>query len=404
MGKNAEPYESGSWEEEAVSLLKELLEIPTVNGRDDEGAAAEYLDAYLKRHGIESQVDRIDSRHANVIGRVRGRDESRTVIWNGHLDTVPYGDLSGWSTDPGKAVIREGRMYARGASDMKSGLAAMAFALAHLPGKPAANIQFLGTCDEEKGGLGAERVLKKGQMAKTDFMLIGEPTDLRPGTAQKGCLWLRLAVRGKTSHGAYPETGANAVEGLFLLAEEIKAYAESFSHPFLGASTAQLNWIAGGGAFNMTADACEAVMDIRMVPGLTCGMVLKAAGEAAGRLAERNPRFSVQFTVENSRRAFEIAQDWAQVKRLKESLRKRGLKEDSIGIRFFTDASVLAEQDLKMNVLLFGPGSPALAHQPDEYVELAAYLQAVEILMEMALEENVRFFSPSPHGPAISRS
>ena len=90
--------------EEAVSLLRELLEIPTVNGRNDEGAAAEYLDAYFKRYGIDSRVDRIDDRHANVIAWIPGRDESETEIWNGHLDTVPYGDPAQWSTDAGKAA------------------------------------------------------------------------------------------------------------------------------------------------------------------------------------------------------------------------------------------------------------------------------------------------------------
>ena len=371
--------------EEAVSLLRELLEIPTVNGRNDEGAAAEYLDAYFKRYGIDSRVDRIDDRHANVIAWIPGRDESETEIWNGHLDTVPYGDPAQWSTDAGKAAEKDGRIYARGASDMKSGLAAMAFSLTHLPEKPERNILFIGTCDEEKGGIGARRVLEEAQMPQARFLLIGEPTALRPGAAQKGCLWLRILVRGKTCHGAYPEKGANAIHGAVRLAREIKAYTEQFTHPFLGSSTAQLNWIKGGQAFNMAADSCEAVMDIRMVPGLTCEMVLEAAERAAERLREENSHFTAEFTVENSRRAIEIPGDCPEMKRLRGILRRRGLKEDSIGISFFTDASILAKEDPGMRVLLFGPGKPELAHQPDEYVETETYIQAAEIFTELAL-------------------
>ena len=87
--------------EEAVQLLKDLLEIPSVNGTDDEGAVAEYLDAYFKNHGIESRVDRIDETHANVIAVIPGESEE-TDIWNGHLDTVPYGDLDKWETERGR--------------------------------------------------------------------------------------------------------------------------------------------------------------------------------------------------------------------------------------------------------------------------------------------------------------
>lgn len=369
--------------EDAVKLLKDILEIPSVNGKDDEGAVAEYLDQYFKEHGIESRVDRIDETHANVIAVISGEGEE-TEIWNGHLDTVPYGDLDKWETEPWRVTEHDGKLFARGASDMKSGLAAMAFTLTHLPGRPKRTIQFIGTCDEEKGGLGARRVAEMHQMEDSRFMLIGEPTDLRPGAAQKGCLWLRLSVKGKTCHGAYPERGANAIHGLFQAAGEIKDYVEQFSHPFLGQSTAQINWIGGGGAFNMTADSCEAVMDIRMVPGLDTDMVLKRAEEAADRLKKENRMFDCVFKAENNRRAIEIEEDHEKVCQLKEILGRKELNEESIGINFFTDASILAEHDLEQKVLLFGPGKPNLAHQPNEYVEIEAYLTAVEVLTEMA--------------------
>ena len=110
--------------EDAVKLLKDILEIPSVNGKDDEGAVAEYLDQYFKSYGIESRVDRIDETHANVIALIPG-ESGETEIWNGHLDTVPYGDLDKWETEPWKVEEREGKLFARGASDMKSGLAAI---------------------------------------------------------------------------------------------------------------------------------------------------------------------------------------------------------------------------------------------------------------------------------------
>ena len=139
----------------AVKLLKELLTIRSVNGRDDEGAVAEYLCKYFEQSGISAHIQRIDATHANVLAELEGESDGAPIFWNGHLDTVPYGE---WKTDPAVPVERDGFLYARGASDMKSGLAAMVYALCEYKksGRPVPHtIHFLGTCDEEKGGIGA---------------------------------------------------------------------------------------------------------------------------------------------------------------------------------------------------------------------------------------------------------
>lgn len=371
--------------EDAVKLLTELLELPSVNSRDDEGAMAEYLSSYFDAHGIENQVQRIDAAHGNVTAWMEGEDRSRTILLNGHLDTVPYGELERWKTDPAKAVQKDGRIYARGASDMKSGLAAMVYAMTHLKDKPRTNIQFIGTCDEERSGLGAQMILKEAFLMDCDFWLIGEPTDLKLGMAHKGCLWLKLIVRGKTGHGAYPEKGVNAILYMYRIAEDIKNYVYGFYHPLLGTATAQIDMIQGGIAPNMTADLCEAVMDIRMVPGLTTEMIIARGTEAVEALKKEAPELSVEFHGINNRRAFEIDGEEAHVKNLRDLLVTYGYTGEEIGINYFTDASVLAEKDYTRNVLLFGPGNPAMAHQPDEYVEVSKYLDAIGILKDLFL-------------------
>lgn len=371
--------------EDAVKLLTELLELPTVNSKDDEGALAEYLSSYFHTHGIRNRVQRIDAVHGNVTAWIEGEDSSRTILLNGHLDTVPYGDLERWKTDPAKAVQKDGRIYARGVSDMKSGLGAMVYAMTHLKDKPRTNIQFIGTCDEERSGLGAQMILKEALLMDCDFWLIGEPTDLKLGTAHKGCLWLKLIVRGKTGHGAYPEKGVNAIHYMYRIAEDIKNYVYGFCHPLLGTATAQVDMIQGGIAPNMTADLCEAVMDIRMVPGLTTEMIIARGTEMVKALKKEAPELSAEFHMVNNRRAFEIDGEEAHVKKLRDLLVKYGYAGEEIGINFFTDASVLAEKDYTRNVLLFGPGNPAMAHQPDEYVEVSKYLDAIGILKDLFL-------------------
>lgn len=374
--------------EDAVRLLKELLEIPSVNSKDREAAVAEYLDGYFREHGIQSCVQTIDDSRSNVFAFVEGRDPSVTELWNGHLDTVPYGDLGKWRTSPQKAVLEDGKLYARGASDMKSGLSAMVYALTHLEGKPAHNIRFAGTCDEEKNGLGAQRALAENRAGEYAFLLIGEPTGMKLGVAQKGCLWLQIQMKGRTSHGAYPQEGINAIHCLYELAQELVGYVESFRSPLLGGSTAQIDLIQGGVAPNMTADSCEAVLDIRMVPGLTAEMVLKKGQELLAGLQKKKPGLQAEWKFLNDRRAFEISSEDPDVARLRSLLQKKGYPGGDVGINFFTDASVLAKDRPKQRVLLFGPGEPALAHQPNEYVEIESYLDAIEIFKAFAEGKN----------------
>lgn len=389
-------------QEKDISLLMDLLAISSVNGRDDEGEMARLLRDYFKAHGIEARVQEIDEHHANVSAFIEGEDKGRTLIWNGHLDTVPYGDLKAWTSDPKVPQIREGRIYGRGASDMKSGLAAMVSALCSLKeqGKrPACSILFLGTCDEEKGGLGAEKALKEleGSCFNPDkekqdslqegkertFLLVGEPTFLRPGIAQKGCLWLQMKVKGRTSHGAYPAQGINAISCGMRIAGEIADYVLSFAHPLLGSATAQVTRIEGGVANNMTPDECTIVMDIRLVPGVLSDQVIEYGKEVLSKEQLQNPGLDIRFEKLNDRRAIEILEDNVKVRQLQSLINESGYDAAPIGINFFTDASVL-DRDDHMDICLFGPGDPALAHQPDEYVEIERYLKAVQILEKFA--------------------
>lgn len=271
---------------------------------------------------------------------------------------------------------------------MKSGLSAMVYALTHLEGKPAHNIRFAGTCDEEKNGLGAQRALAENRAGEYAFLLIGEPTGMKLGVAQKGCLWLQIQMKGRTSHGAYPQEGINAIHCLYELAQELVGYVESFRSPLLGGSTAQIDLIQGGVAPNMTADSCEAVLDIRMVPGLTAEMVLKKGQELLAGLQKKKPGLQAEWKFLNDRRAFEISSEDPDVARLRSLLQKKGYPGGDVGINFFTDASVLAKDRPKQRVLLFGPGEPALAHQPNEYVEIESYLDAIEIFKAFAEGKN----------------
>lgn len=370
----------------SIALLKEILAIPSVNGADNEGAVAEFIANYLKEKHIDAFVQQIDETHANIIAKLEGKS-SETVVWNGHLDTVPYGSTEEWNTDPSIPVEKNGRIYARGASDMKSGLAAMVYLLGEIGEsgeKPEQTILFLGTCDEEKSGLGAEKILEEIDLSSGSLLLIGEPTGCKLGVAQKGCIWAQLNISGKTSHGAYPEEGYNAVEYGMKIVCRIKKWVTEYEHRVLGTATAQVTMIQGGIAPNMTPDFAEILLDIRTVPGISAEDVEKKIKKICWEeVEETNGEVKFEVRIKNARRAIEIAEEERWLKEFKAYLKQNGAETEEIGINYFTDASILTKKESEIPVLLFGPGEPRLAHKPNEFVELEKYEKYIEILGEI---------------------
>lgn len=367
---------------EKIRLLYDLLNIPSVNGRDDEGTAARFLSSYLGERGLETYVQEIDEKHSNVIAVLPGKTDD-VILWNGHLDTVPYGDTGAWKTKPGTAEEKDGKIYARGASDMKSGLAAMAYVLGALGGqgyRPEKTILFLGTCDEERGGLGASYFMEHAENLEPELILIGEPTDCRLGVAQKGCIWLKLHVEGTASHGAEPEQGANALEGGFRVLNELKAYVQKHTHGVLGAATMQITEASGGTAPNMTADRAEFTADIRLVPPMKKEALLdemRDICETYSALSKNPIRF--QYEILNDRMPVEVSGEnrWIQY------FQKLGEKRFGYtGIHYFTDASVLCRRWKDVPVILFGPGEPSMCHKANEYVAVCRYMEAIDTLMK----------------------
>ena len=372
---------------EAIELLNTLLGIPSVNGFSREADVAEYLQKYLKKFGIESELQYVDRMRANIIADIEGEEPEVLHIWNGHLDTVPYGNTDEWATDPSQPALIDGRITARGASDMKSGLAAMVYTLCRMKAegkKPKYSIRFIGTCDEEKGGQGAAKVLAEDRLGSPALMIIGEPTDCNIGIAQKGCLWIKLTVNGKTSHGAYPEQGVNAVECGVEICRRFKEEVVKHHHPLLKASTAEITSINGGIAANMIPDVCELTMDVRIVPELTADDVLGRLKRTCDEYAEKkNGALTAEFTVLNHRAAINTEPDNVYVEHLGKLIEKQGMKPELLGINYFTDASVFLKDGKGVPVLLFGPGCPDTAHKPNEYVEVDAYLASIEVLKKM---------------------
>ena len=370
-----------------IRLLTDILNMDTQNPPGNERILADYILRYLDGCSCERSIQELGNGRANVIARIRGRESGQALMLNGHLDTVPNG--AGWHTDPQQTTEKDGRLYARGASDMKSGLAVMLCAFRELAVSgtiPAHDVVFAGTADEESGGAGAKALAEAGLLKDVETILIGEPTDLGLGLAAKGCLWLHMESKGRTCHGAYPERGVNAIEGLTGLAAIIRGIVSGETHPLLGKATATLTQIKGGIKVNMVPDRAEAMMDLRTLPGTDHQALIVLIRQKTKEWCDANPGLDVRLTVENNRQPVETraGSRYAQrMEKLHETLFGEPMKHT--GTAFFSDASVFLNY-ADCDVIQFGPGESALAHTPDESVAVADCEKALQMMRALLKE------------------
>jgi len=385
---------SSSTTESSVQLLMDILSIPTVNGKDREADLAEFLKDFFISAGIDAYTQKIDEKRSNIIAHVEGQDSLKKVVWNGHIDTVPYGDTDLWNTDPATPVISEGKVFGRGASDMKSGLAAMVYTLCSMKERgivPSRTIQFIGTCDEESGGAGASKVLEDDLLGSPEYILIGEPTNNNIGIAQKGCMWVKFHVRGAGSHAAYPEQGENAIIRGHEFYNRLAVKLTAHTHPLFSGSTASLTLIEGGTTMNVIPDTCSLVVDIRFIPSLASGEVFRIIDETVLEIErESGGRSSIEYEVLNSRRSLEVPANNPKVELLCNEITRCGRSPELFGINYFTDASVLTEEGSDIPVFLFGPGNQELCHKPNESVDLKQYKLALSVLERLYCSGTVR--------------
>lgn len=371
----------------ALALLCDFINTASVNGTEGEWVFAEKIAATLRASGLEAELEVLDEKRANVFLRIAGKDRSRSILLNGHLDTVKYGDLQAWKTDPAVATIVDGRLYARGACDMKGGLAGIVYTLTSLREQgfvPAVDICFIASCDEESGGAGASACLDKACLAEAEFMLVAEPTALNLGICEKACNWLKLIVYGKTGHGAYPERGCNAIEHGFALLQRVKSQLVQHGHPLLGQTSMQITQINGGIVPNMTPDKAEFVMDIRNVPSISNEALFALIEKESQKEAEScQGLLRTELEIINSRPPLEssVTDPWIQTF-AKAAQHIKGQIPEVCGVNFFTDASLFVQANDKAPLLLFGPGDPAMCHQANEALDIAEYEAFIEILTQ----------------------
>jgi len=342
----------------------------------------------VKKAGLETP-------RINVIGKLKSSHGKEPVlVLDSHTDTVPAG--SGWSVDPFGGIIKDGKIYGRGASDCKGGLASMTAAMDALV---RSEIEFEGTViitatvdDEIAGTLGARYLLEKGYIKPT-YAIVGEgsqsttePKALDVVTTFGGRTWIKMATKGKAAHGGAPHLGINAIDKMIKVILAVEKELKIKPHP-LYPGTINLGTIRGGTKTNVVPDYCEATFDIRFGPGETVDNILNKIGKIVEKIQSEDPELTVtEITPFERREAFEVPPEHELVKTLtKHIVNIVGKPPKYVGTLGSGNAYHYWDV-LKAPAVFFGPGYPPTLHKPDEYVEIDMLKYTTKIYVLTALD------------------
>jgi succinyl-diaminopimelate desuccinylase len=346
-----------------LRLAQELIRFKTVNPPGDERPCAQHLGNILESAGFNTTMIPFGEGRAQLIARIGGSVDKPPLCFTGHLDTVPLG-AQPWSVDPISADIKNGKLYGRGSSDMKSGVAAFIAAAVDLADRWANKLNFVLviTAGEETGCTGAADLARRGDwLGKAGAIVVAEPTSNLPLAGHKGALWLMAKTQGVTAHGSMPEKGVNAI---YKAARAITAL-EQFDfnvarHEVMGAPTLNVGTVQSGLNINSVPDRAVIGIDIRTLPAQRHAGILEQLESYLGADVTLDTLVDVESVwTEPSdpwmRNAFDIACGIT------------GKSAEVGAAPYFTDASVLTPAFGSPPTLILGPGELVLAHQTDEY-------------------------------------
>ena len=370
-----------------LSTLADLVRINSINssyeGGPGEAQVAAYVRRFFEQRGIETWEQEVFPGRNNVIARVPGRDASRRVVFEAHMDTV---SIKGMTIDPFDPVVKDGKMHGRGSVDDKAGLAAMMHAIAdiHASGeKPPCELWMAAVVDEEYSFRG---VVKLCEDLQAHAAIVAEPTEMRCVIASKGCVRWRIRTKGKAAHSAKPHLGINAITAMarvVLAMQEDHARLAAAPHPLLGPGTCNVGVIHGGVQVNFVPDEAVIEIDRRLLPSEEVETVLAGYQSMLDDLARQHP--DVIASMEKP-----MLQDWpfqtdasSPLVTLSCDILHSMQRDDTVcGVPFCSDASKFGR--LGIPTILFGPGSIDQAHAAVEYVECSQVEEALHFYTEVA--------------------
>ena len=366
-----------------LPLLRSLVAVNSVNpelvsGAPGEAEVAEVVREGMRQAGLEVTIQEAAPRRPNVVGVLEGRSAGPSVMFCGHLDTVGVEGM----TDPFEPRLEQGRLYGRGAQDMKGGVAAMIAAAGVLAagGWTRGRLIVAAVADEEYLSIGAEALVRDW---RADMAIVTEPTDLQLAVGHKGFAWVEIVAHGRAAHGSRPDEGRDAIArmGRILGALETRDRQLRALPPveFQGTGSLHASLISGGRELSSYPDRCTLQMERRTVSGEDEAIVEAEVAGVIARLRAADPEFEATARVTGYRPAYRLDPLHRLPQAVSQSLRRAGRASDPTGMSFWTDAAILASAGIPS--VLFGPGGAGL-HSTVEYVNLDDVYVCRDVLVE----------------------
>lgn len=370
-----------------IDLLERLVATPSVNpalvpGGAGEAAIARILADACRAAGLEVSIEDAAPGRPNVVAVLRGGDpgRGRSLLLNGHTDTVGTAGM----TDPFVPARRGDRLYARGALDMKAGLAAMVGAAGAFRGaRPALRGDVILTfvADEEYLSAGTEAVAR-GRRA--DAAIVTEPTGMRIALAHKGFVWARIRTEGRAAHGSDPASGIDAIVHMGRVLAAIDRLERDVlpraMHPLLGRASVHASLIQGGEGLSTYPPSCTLDLERRTLPAEHLDDVRRELSQVLDGLRGADPAFRATLEITGSRPGLEVARDAPVVRALRGACQRvTGRDPGDVGVAYWCDAAILAQQGIP--TVVFGPSGAGM-HAAAEYVDVPSVVACTQILAE----------------------
>jgi acetylornithine deacetylase len=370
---------------EVAQLAAQLVAIESINpelgvGGSGELALARFVAEWCEAAGLETTLDELAPGRANVVAVARGAGGGRSLLLNAHLDTVGVVGM----TDPFVPRLDGGRLYGRGAQDMKGSLAACMLATVQAARRGLrGDVIFTAVADEEFASIGTEAIAAS---MLADAAIVTEPTDLQLAIAHRGFVHLEVEVAGRAAHGSRPDLGIDAIAkmGRVLVGiEELDARLRGTpAHPLVGTGSVHASLIEGGQEFSSYPARCALQAERRTIPGESAALAERELQEIVTRAGEGDPDFRAEVRAAISREPFEVSEDAEIVHSVRRhATRVLGSEPEIVGVPYWADSALLA--GVGIPTVVFGPSGEGL-HSELEWVDIASLERCVEIYVGVA--------------------
>ncbi len=367
-------------------LLSDLVSINSINpdlipGAPGEAEIARHIASWTEKAGLEVHIHAPVPGRPNVVAIARGTGSGKSLMLNGHMDTVSVEGM----TRPHQPYIHNGRLYGRGSYDMKGGLAACMLAVKEAKQQRLrGDVILTAVMDEEYAGLGTMDVAKRYHAAGA---IVAESTEMDLILAHKGFVWLEVETAGVAAHGSRPELGVDAIAKMGPVLTELEQLGQRLranpTHKLLGSGSVHASFIKGGRELSSYPDRCVLSIERRTLPGETPEMVEAEFHEIVQRISKSDFEFKATVRRGMDRTPMETPEDAAIVDVIKESAGKILKHAPKVtGVPYWTDAATLWAAGIPS--LLFGP-TGAGAHALEEWVDLQSVNDCAQIFLETAV-------------------